>query len=145
MFSLKELQTGTYLRVSLKHFGWAQSYSVLLFILILLFFTNSWYEGGKSVSDSHLFNVFGAKICTLQFYKKKRDKLKSINLSLFLKLDVGNVLSSQEVALQVFSPLQVFTTVFGMGTGGLPAIGHQQTCRLLLPIILGFSYTLKIA
>ena len=76
---------------------------------------------------------------------KKRDKLKSINLSLFLKLDVGNVLSSQEVALQVFSPLQVFTTVFGMGTGGLPAIGHQQTCRLLLPIILGFSYTLKIA
>ena len=77
--------------------------------------------------------------------KKKRDKLKSINLSLFLKLDVGNVLSSQEVALQVFSPLQVFTTVFGMGTGGLPAIGHQQTCRLLLPIILGFSYTLKIA
>ena len=77
--------------------------------------------------------------------KKKRDKLKSINLSLFLKLDVGNVLSSQEVALQVFSPLQVFTTVFGMGTGGLPAIGHQQTFRLLLPIILGFSYTLKIA
>ena len=55
------------------------------------------------------------------------------------------MLSSQEVALQVFSPLQVFTTVFGMGTGGLPAIGHQQTFRLLLPIILGFSYTLKIA
>ena len=83
--------------------------------------------------------------CPTITYQKKRDKLKSINLSLFLKLDVGNVLSSQEVALQVFSPLQVFTTVFGMGTGGLPAIGHQQTCRLLLPIILGFSYTLKIA
>ena len=100
------------------------------------------------MSDSHLFNVFGAKICTLHFSKilqKKRDKLKSINLSLFLKIDAGIVLSSQEVALQVFSPLQVFTTVFGMGTGGLPAIGHQQTCRLLLPIILGFSYTLKIA
>ena len=79
------------------------------------------------------------------FVHKKRTNLKSINLSLFLKIDVGNVLSSQEVALQVFSPLQVFTTVFGMGTGGLPAIGHQQTCRLLLPIILGFSYTLKIA
>lgn len=84
-------------------------------------------------------------ILVQQNVTKKRDKLKSINLSLFLKLDVGNVLSSQEVALQVFSPLQVFTTVFGMGTGGLPAIGHQQTCRLLLPIILGFSYTLKIA
>ena len=33
-------------------------------------------------------------------FTKKRDKLKSINLSLFLKLDVSNVLSSQEVALQ---------------------------------------------
>ena len=33
-----------------------------------------------------------------KFIKKKRDKLKSINLSLFLKLDIGNVLSSQEVA-----------------------------------------------
>ena len=36
-----------------------------------------------------------------QLSTKKRDKLKSINLSLFLKLDVSNVLSSQEVALQV--------------------------------------------
>ena len=40
------------------------------------------------------------------------------------KLDASNVLSSQAVARQVFSPLQVFTTVFGMGTGGLLAIGH---------------------
>ena len=76
---------------------------------------------------------------------KKKNQFEIHQISSFCKLDVGNVLSSQEVALQVFSPLQVFTTVFGMGTGGLPAIGHQQTCRLLLPIILGFSYTLKIA
>ena len=75
--------------------------------------------------DTSLFFQFGAKICTIRFYKK-RDKLKSINLSLFLKIDAGIVLSSQEVALQVFSPLQVFTTVFGMGTGGLLAIGHQR-------------------
>ena len=68
--------------------------------------------------------------------KKKRVELKSINSTLFLKLDAGNVLSSQEVALQVFSPLQVFTTVFGMGTGGLPTIGHQQTCHLLLVFYL---------
>ena len=40
------------------------------------------------------------------------------------KLDASNVLSSQAVARQVLSPLQVFTTVFGMGTGGLLAIGH---------------------
>ena len=76
---------------------------------------------------------------------KKKSQIEIHQFNSFFKLDVGNVLSSQEVALQVFSPLQVFTTVFGMGTGGLPAIGHQQTCRLLLPIILGFSYTLKIA
>ena len=76
------------------------------------------------MSDSHLFNVFGAKFAP--YIYKKRDKLKSINLSLFLKIDAGIVLSSQEVALQVFSPLQVFTTVFGMGTGGLLAIGHQR-------------------
>ena len=50
----------------------------------------------------------------------------------FSKLDVGSVLSSRAVARQVLSPLQGFTTVFGMGTGGLPAIGHQQTCRLLI-------------
>ena len=50
----------------------------------------------------------------------------------FSKIDVGSVLSSQAVARQVLSPLQGFTTVFGMGTGGLPAIGHQQTCRLLI-------------
>ena len=50
----------------------------------------------------------------------------------FSKVDVGSVLSSQAVARQVLSPLQGFTTVFGMGTGGLPAIGHQQTCRLLI-------------
>ena len=87
------------------------------------------------MSDFHLFqlNKHDTSLFILIWCKnlhptftKKRDKLKSINLSLFLKLDVGNVLSSQEVALQVFSPLQVFTTVFGMGTGGLLAIGHQR-------------------
>ena len=76
---------------------------------------------------------------------QKKNRFEILQIGSYFKLDVGNVLSSQEVALQVFSPLQGFTTVFGMGTGGLPAIGHQQTFRLLLPIILGFSYTLKIA
>ena len=56
---------------------------------------------------------------------KKRELIIQSILALF-KLDAGNVLSSQEVALQVFSPLQVFTTVFGMGTGGLPTISHQR-------------------
>ena len=83
--------------------------------------------------------------CFARFFIQKKSQIEIHQFNSFFKLDVGNVLSSQEVALQVFSPLQVFTTVFGMGTGGLPAIGHQQTCRLLLPIILGFSYTLKIA
>ena len=59
----------------------------------------------------------------------------------FSKLDVGSVLSSRAVARQVLSPLQGFTTVFGMGTGGLPAIGHQQTFRLLqvLSPLQGFT------
>ena len=100
-------------------------------------------KGGKSMSDFHLFqlnkhdtslffliwckNLHPAFLLSAQQnLTKKRDKLKSINLSLFLKIDAGIVLSSQEVALQVFSPLQVFTTVFGMGTGGLLAIGHQR-------------------
>ena len=83
--------------------------------------------------DTNLFFLIWCKnlhhtflLSAQQNLTKKRDKLKSINLSLFLKLDAGIVLSSQEVALQVFSPLQVFTTVFGMGTGGLLAIGHQR-------------------
>ena len=76
--------------------------------------------------DTSLFFLIWCKNLHHTFLQKKRDKLKSINLSLFLKLDAGIVLSSQEVALQVFSPLQVFTTVFGMGTGGLLAIGHQR-------------------
>ena len=46
--------------------------------------------------------------------------------SLFLKLGVGNELSSQAVARQVFSPLWVFTTVFGMGTGGFLTLGHRR-------------------
>ena len=88
---------------------------------------------------------FSLNMTLFTIVAKKKNQFEIHQISSFFKLDVGNVLSSQEVALQVFSPLQVFTTVFGMGTGGLPAIGHQQTCRLLLPIILGFSYTLKIA
>ena len=76
--------------------------------------------------DTSLFLLIWCKNLHPTILQKKRDKLKSINLSLFLKIDAGIVLSSQEVALQVFSPLQVFTTVFGMGTGGLLAIGHQR-------------------
>ena len=63
---------------------------------------------------------------------KKNENQYSNRFSFSFKLDVGSVLSSQAVAHQVLSPLQGFTTVFGMGTGGLPAIGHQQTCRLLI-------------
>lgn len=92
-----------------------------------------------------IFLTFRQLLLFFHYFKQKKSQIEIHQFNSFFKLDVGNVLSSQEVALQVFSPLQVFTTVFGMGTGGLPAIGHQQTCRLLLPIILGFSYTLKIA
>ena len=43
------------------------------------------------------------------------------------------------MALQVFSPLRIFTTVFGMGTGGFFSLGHQQACRLLLLLIYSSS------
>ena len=72
-------------------------------------------------------------------FKTKKRKLKSINSRFSFKLDVGNELSSQAVARQVFSPLRIFTTVFGMGTGGFFSLGHQQTCVCCLPIILGFQ------
>ena len=44
----------------------------------------------------------------------------------FLKLGVGDELFSQAVARQVFSLKWVFTTVFGMGTGGFLTLGHQR-------------------
>ena len=69
----------------------------------------------------------------------KKAKIEIHQFSLFFKIDVGNELSSQEVALQVFSPLRIFTTVFGMGTGGFFSLGHQQTFVCCLPIILGFQ------
>ena len=72
------------------------------------------------------------------FYNKKA-KIEIHQFSLLFNLDVGNELSSQEVALQVFSPLRIFTTVFGMGTGGFFSLGHQQTFVCCLPIILGFQ------
>ena len=47
-------------------------------------------------------------------YNAKKENWLSNQFSFSFNLDVGNELSSQEVALQVFSPLRVFTTVFGM-------------------------------
>ena len=72
-------------------------------------------------------------------YNAKKENWLSNQFSFFLKLDVGNELSSQAVARQVFLPLRIFTTVFGMGTGGFFSLGHQQTFVCCLPIILGFQ------
>ena len=54
-----------------------------------------------------------------------------IILRLFSKLRSGNDLSSREATLRVLSAREVFTTVFGMGTGGILTICHQ---RILLAI-----------
>ena len=78
---------------------------------------------------------FLSENCFLQ----EKAKIEIHQFSLLFNLDVGNELSSQEVALQVFSPLRIFTTVFGMGTGGFFSLGHQQTFVCCLPIILGFQ------
>ena len=72
------------------------------------------------------------------FSTKKKELIIRL-IPLLFNLDVGNELSSQAVARQVFSPLRIFTTVFGMGTGGFFSLGHQQTFVCCLPIILGFQ------
>ena len=66
--------------------------------------------------------------------QQKSRELK-LQISAFFKFSAGNELSSQAVARQVFLPLWVFTTVFGMGTGGLLMLGHQRF----------FCFTLEIA
>ena len=83
------------------------------------------------------YRLFESRKKPVLFHKKKRTDSMSIKSVLLSKLDVGNELSSQEVALQVFSPLRVFTTVFGMGTGGLLLLGHQQAC-VWLSCLLAF-------
>ena len=50
-----------------------------------------------------------------------------INLSLFLKYRFGNDLSSREATLRVLSAMKVFTTVFGMGTGGVLSLCHRKS------------------
>ena len=50
------------------------------------------------------------------------------NLSSFLNLRVSSDLSSREATLRVLSAMKVFTTVFGMGTGGFLSLCHWQIC-----------------
>ena len=52
------------------------------------------------------------------------------------KKDTGNQLSFREVSLRVFSPLAVFTSVFGMGTGGLLPLCHRLFLFLLFLFFL---------
>ena len=51
---------------------------------------------------------------------------KSLRFRLSLKIRSGNELSSRAVSRQVVSPQIVFTTVFGMGTGGFLSLCHQK-------------------
>ena len=46
--------------------------------------------------------------------------------SIILNIESGSYLSSQEATLQVLSAQAVFTTVFGMGTGGILPPGHRK-------------------
>ena len=52
-------------------------------------------------------------------------KKSSVNSELFLiNIGTSNDLSSREATLRVLSALEVFTTVFGMGTGGVLLLSH---------------------
>ena len=53
--------------------------------------------------------------------KKTLKKLQSL-----FKLRAGNDLSSREATLRVLSAMKVFTTVFGMGTGGILSLCHRK-------------------
>ena len=44
----------------------------------------------------------------------------------FSNIGTSNDLSSREATLRVLSALEVFTTVFGMGTGGVLSLCHQK-------------------
>ena len=47
-----------------------------------------------------------------------------MDYSPFSKFGVSSDLSSREATLRVLSAMKVFTTVFGMGTGGFLSLCH---------------------
>ena len=58
-----------------------------------------------------------------EYCKKITSKFLS---RLFSKFRFGNDLSSREATLRVLSAREVFTTVFGMGTGGILLLSHRK-------------------
>ena len=79
----------------------------------------------KAKGNEEIFDFTGGKPEQKQALYKKRE-LKLIN-SLFLKYRFGNDLSSREATLRVLSAMKVFTTVFGMGTGGVLSLCHRKS------------------
>lgn len=63
-------------------------------------------------------------------YKHKQKGIKKatelINRFFILNIESGSYLSSREATLRVLSAQAVFTTVFGMGTGGILPPGHRK-------------------
>ena len=55
-------------------------------------------------------------------------KSSAISELFLINIGIGNDLSSREATLRVLSAREVFTTVFGMGTGGVLLLGHQKGC-----------------
>ena len=51
---------------------------------------------------------------------------QKLKVHFILNIESGSYLSSQEATLQVLSAQVVFTTVFGMGTGGILPPGHRK-------------------
>ena len=56
-----------------------------------------------------------------------KERPKNNSESLFFKFRFGNDLSSREATLRVLSAMKVFTTVFGMGTGGVLSLCHRKS------------------
>ena len=70
---------------------------------------------------------FSKKTLTSPIKNKKADiqHIDFFMLASALNIGSGNDLSSREATLRVLSAMKVFTTVFGMGTGGVLLLCHR--------------------
>ncbi len=79
----------------------------------------------KSCVESQVLREAGGILNKIT-HEKTEPNIKLFRLCL-INLRACNDLSSQGAASQVLSAREVFSTVFGMGTGGILLLSHKQT------------------
>ena len=73
-------------------------------------------------------NLRGVRL-PFEYYRHKKSLIRKNNSqnkfrSYLINIGTSNDLSSREATLRVLSAREVFTTVFGMGTGGVLLLSH---------------------